>query len=742
MKTAVIFLITIVFSSQSFANGSSALNTAHEKLDIVWLAVCTALVFFMQAGFCFLETGSVRKKNTLNVATKNISDMLIAVLGFGVVGYALMFGSSWGGFIGSSHFALRGVEDSYETMFFLFQAMFAGTVATIVSGAVAERMRFNGYLWVAVVCATLIYPVAGHWIWSESGWLYQRGFVDFAGSTVVHSTGAWVALAGVMLLGPRIGRFNEDGSVNDIYGHDLLLTTIGVFILWFGWFGFNGGSLLEANDQIPAVLLSTVIGACAGGLANLLLSRITSEQIRIERILNGVLGGLVGVTASAHLADFSSALIIGAIGGVIAHYAHELLLRVFKLDDPVSAIPVHGFAGIWGTLAAAFLVEGDWLNQLIIQLIGIVAVFAWSFSLGLMLFGFLKLFGGLRVSEEHELSGLNISEHGAKSVLLDTMITMRNIVNSGDLSQRVPGEIGTEAGEVAQSFNQLMESFEMNMRDMQQTSDDVKQTAEKLINFSNTTLIKLNQQNQSTDRITRSITELRDRLMEINEQSSDVKTSSDQAEAEMGTTSQIITMATDALKSMQSIIEEIANIMPLLNHQGIEVSKATSFIYEVAEQTNLLALNAAIEAARAGESGRGFAVVADEVRNLATKTKDSTQQIEGAITKLQEQTQQAMETVEKGKAIADRSTSTIEFTGMAFESIKTAVNSMKEVNTALNETIQEQTKASEIIHAHAQVVNELTQNTQQQVQELVDDGNRMDEITLRMNELINQYKVH
>lgn len=739
-----IFLLLSGFSNAVYAQAEA--TDVKGTLDILWLAVCAALVFFMQAGFCFLETGSIRKKNTLNVAIKNVSDMMIAVLGFAFVGYALMFGDSFGGFIGTSAFGLSGVDEPYDIMFFLFQAMFAGTIATIVSGAVAERMQFSGYLWVALICATFIYPVVGHWAWNAEGWLASMGFVDFAGSTVVHSVGAWVAWAGVIVLGPRRGRFNKDGSVNDIYGHDLLLTAIGVFMLWFGWFGFNGGSLLEASDQIPLVLMNTVVAACAGGMANLLLSHVgSSDQIRVERILNGVLGGLVAVTASAHLVGLFSAVIIGAVGGLVAHFAHEFILRVLKLDDPVSAIPVHGFAGTWGTLAVVFFANDVSLNtfsQAFTQLIAIIIVFVWSFGLGLLLFSVLKMLGQLRVSREDEHAGLNVAEHGAKSVLLDTMQTMHDIVKSGDLSQRVPEEIGTEAGEVATSFNMLMDQFSSNMREMQHTSDDVKQTANRLIEFSNDTLDRLLKQGESTEEITQSITDLRSKLSEINDQAVNVSEKSNQAEAEMGSTSQVIGMASGAIDLMKGVIDEISDIMPTLSEYSKEVNKATGFIGEIAEQTNLLALNAAIEAARAGDSGRGFAVVADEVRSLAIKTKDSTAQIGTSIQRLHEQTQKAMEIVSKGQSQAEESTKSVEFAGMAFQGIKDVISSMKEVNQALSSTIQAQTKASEVIHENIGLVQDFTSVTKDGVTNLVKDGQEMDLTIGKMNKLISQYKVH
>ena len=742
-----VFAIPFLFISPLALAQDPAQNIAEltATLDIVWLAICAALVFFMQAGFCLLETGSIRKKNTLNVAIKNVSDMAIAVLGFAVVGYAIMFGASAGGFFGTSGFMLSGVDQPYDMMFFVFQAMFAGTIATIVSGAVAERMRFNGYLLIALISAIFIYPMVGHWTWNADGWLAQKGFVDFAGSTIVHSVGAWIALAGVIVLGPRMGRFNKDGSVNEIYGHDLLLTTIGVFILWFGWFGFNGGSILAANDQIPLVIMNTVVAACSGGVVNLIVANIGSDQVRVERILNGVLGGLVAVTASAHLVDLGSSMIIGAIGGLIAHYSHMLLLYKCKLDDPVSAIPVHGFAGIWGTLAVVFFANDPTLHtvdQAITQLTGIVTVFVWSFSTGLILFVVLKGFKKLRVSEDHERTGLNIAEHGAKSVLLDTMQAMHSIVRDGDLSKRVPEETGTEAGEVATSFNFLMEQFSNNMGEMKQTSADVKKTANRLIDFSNDTLERLMQQGQSTDEISHSVTDLHDKLSEINEQSITVGASSCKAEEELSNTAKMISSASSATNLMKSVIDEIAEIMPCLDQYSQEVNNATGLIGEIAEQTNLLALNAAIEAARAGDTGRGFAVVADEVRSLAIKTKESTNKISLSINNLHSKTKEVMDIVDNGQKKASDSLASIQFAEGAFVTIKDIVVSMKEMNATLNQTLATQARASEVIQDNIHLVKDFTDVTRDGVSSLVKDGAEMDSSIGKMNELISRYQVH
>jgi Amt family ammonium transporter len=716
-------------------------------LDIVWLAICAALVFFMQAGFCFLETGSIRKKNTLNVAVKNVSDMMISLLGFGVLGYALMFGASQAGIVGGSGFFLKGVESPYGIMYFLFQAMFAGTTATIVSGAVAERMQFTGYLIAAAVIAIFIYPIAGHWIWNEAGWLAERGFIDFAGSTVVHGVGAWVALAGVIILGPRIGRFNDDGTVNEIFGHDLLLTTIGVFILWFGWFGFNGGSLLTASTDIAGVLFATTIAASAGGLANLLIANLASDQVRIERILNGVLGGLVSITASAHLVTFLDAVVIGAMGGLIAHFAHEFLLRVCKLDDPVSAIPVHGFAGAWGTIALVFFVPEDNLTgglwgQFVTQVIGAVSIFIWAFSCGIVLFILLRVFSLLRVSAEEEEVGMNVSEHGARTVWLDAMQTMKEIVADGDLSRRAPIERGTEAGEIASSFNFLMDHLQSSISGMKASSQEVRETSERLLVFGNQTNNRLEEQDLNTLVIETSITLLRDKMDAISQQAETVSNSSGTAESEMASAAEVITMASVAIASMKRVVDEVAEAMKQLHHHNNQVTRATKAIKEISEQTNLLALNAAIEAARAGEMGRGFAVVADEVRTLANRTMESTKEIDTCIRDLNKITDKANEIASRGQGEAEKSMRSIEFTGVALDSIGAAIGTMNEMSEALSETLETQNRAAEAIHDNVTRIRELSKLSHDGVEVLVADSTRMAGVTEELDNMISEYKVH
>ena len=432
MKTVSNILGVTALSMVPHYSHAAAESAVQDNINIIWILLSAAMVFFMQGGFTALETGLIRAKNSLNVAIKNISDFMVAVISFWIFGFAFMFGDSISGWIGSSGYFLEGFEAPEHYAFFIFQMVFAGTAATIVSGAVAERMKFKSYVVVSIAITALIYPVSGHWIWGsaalggQAGWLETMGFVDFAGSTVVHSVGGWIGLAGAWILGPRIGRYDKQGKPIEIPPHNLALTTVGVFILWFGWFGFNGGSTLVADGSVAKIVLNTLLAPAAAGVTCLVIATFVSGEgwIRIEKILNGVIAGLVGITAGCAVVEPMGAIWIGMIAGVVVYSTEWLMLHVLKVDDPINAVAAHGFAGAWGTLGLALfapveaLPAGGHMAQLWVQFVGVVAVFAWAFIAGVILFSILKRTGHLRVAEDEERLGVNVTEHGARSAWL------------------------------------------------------------------------------------------------------------------------------------------------------------------------------------------------------------------------------------------------------------------------------------------------------------------------------------
>ena len=392
----------------------------------VWMMLCAALVFFMHLGFSFLEIGLTRQKNTINILFKNFFIITMGIIVYCLVGFNLMYPGNFNiigngilGFAGLGLDSAAASDLAYNEGYtywtdFLFQAMFAATAGTIISGAVAERIKINSFMLIVFIYVGLVYPVVGSWQWG-SGFLYSLGFYDFAGSTLVHSVGGWGALIIIYLLGARKGKFDSNGNAIAIPGSNIPLSAAGVLILWLGWFGFNGGSVLSADPtNTSLVLVTTCLAAAAGGISAAFVSNLLYKNLDITMFMNGVLGGLVGITAGADQMGPTEAIIIGAIGGVIVVLGITLLDKC-KLDDPVGAIPVHLFAGIWGTLAVGIFGDSASFDQFMIQLasVGIVGLFC---VFGATLITLLvKSILGLRVSEEEEEAGLDIAEHGTKA---------------------------------------------------------------------------------------------------------------------------------------------------------------------------------------------------------------------------------------------------------------------------------------------------------------------------------------
>ena len=406
-----------------------------DNLDVVWTLIAGILVFTMQAGFALVETGFTRAKNAANIMMKNLMDFSAGSLGFWLVGAALMFGADACGLFGKSGFMMDVFQEGpgcWNWTMMIFQTMFAATAATIVSGCVAERIEFKSYLIYSVLVSALVYPVSGHWAWGSlmgegsEGWLSALGFHDFAGSTVVHSVGGWIGLAGAIMLGPRIGKYRHDGKANPIPGHSLVLGTLGVFLLWIGWFGFNPGSYTQGIGDVSRVAMTTNLAACAATVSALATAWMIMGKPDLTMALNGSLAGLVAITAPCDIVTPGASIVIGLIAGVL------VVLSVFfwdkvHVDDPVGAVSVHLVNGIWGTIACGLFAEekvlgigdantglfyGGGFHTMFVQLIGIVAVGAWAFLAGLAIFFALKKAGILRVNAKTELKGLDVTEHG------------------------------------------------------------------------------------------------------------------------------------------------------------------------------------------------------------------------------------------------------------------------------------------------------------------------------------------
>ncbi len=421
MNSIILILPFLLFlSSQASAEPVQNIQEIRISLDSVWVVVGGILVFFMQAGFALIESGSVRSKNTVNVLMKNYMDMCIGGLVFWLFGFGLMFGLNQTGWVGLSHFMPDALDDWHWNLLF-FQMMFAATATTIASGAMAERIHFMAYVVSAIIVSGVIYPIFGSWAWGGlfggDGWLKALGFIDFAGSTVVHSIGGWVALAGIIILGPRLGRFGRKGQSHFLAGHNLPLIALGGFILWFAWFGFNAASTVSASVSIGRIALNTHLAAWAAAATYMILALIQSKAVLIRYTINASLAGLVAITAGCATMSPLYAVITGAFAGLLITFVPQLLEKM-QLDDVVDAVAVHGVCGAWGTIAAGIFLESNPfnLNVIGVQALGVGAAFIWGFGVAFIMFKVLdKVLGGLRVSQQHEQRGLDYTEHAELS---------------------------------------------------------------------------------------------------------------------------------------------------------------------------------------------------------------------------------------------------------------------------------------------------------------------------------------
>ena len=496
------------------------LDSVKSFVDTLWVIDCAILVFIMQAGFMCMETGLSRHKNSINVALKNAADFGVAVVIFWLFGFGLMFGKSFNGYFGTDLFFFKTDQAEYMT-YFVFQAMFVATAATIVSGAVAERMKFNGYLILTILATGIIYPIVGHWAWSSNylnnidatrqllavtgqvkttGWLTDIGFVDFAGSTIVHSVGGWIALSAVLILGPRIGKYS-DANKGKFTGSSFPLAVLGTLILWFGWFGFNGGSNGAMDEAVPLILINTFLAAAFGLLTGLGISFILFKKPYPYYVIIGPLAGLVSITASCNSLTSVSSIFVGIIGAVVAIAINEFLEKI-EIDDVVGAVPVHLGAGVWGTIAVAMF--GDLeilgtglsrLEQIKVQFIGVVSIGAFAFIGSYLILKILNYFYPLRVSPLHEELGLNIAEHNATSVEHDLISILEKQSESGDLTIRGPQDPFTAGGVIGLYYNRLMSKLETSEAEKKVWRDRISNEVKLAVKVQENFLPKRNLEN-------------------------------------------------------------------------------------------------------------------------------------------------------------------------------------------------------------------------------------------------------
>ncbi|NVK34452.1 MAG: ammonium transporter [Rhodobacteraceae bacterium] len=473
-------------------------------LDVTWVIVAASLVLLMQVGFLLVEAGLVRSKNSINVAQKNLLDLTLSVLVFAAFGFMLAFGiaGSWPLGADSKFFMLQDLTP-WQLAFFTFQAMFCGTAATIISGAVAERMRLTGYIWVTLLTAGILYPVFAHLAWgnalfdNNSAFLATGGFVDFAGSTVVHATGGWIALAAVMIMGPRIGRFDPLGRPIRIQGHSPVLSTAGTLILFVGWIGFNGGSTLAANSDVAPIIVNTILAASTGAIMGYYIGKRQDHGIVLPaKSLSGMLGGLAAVTAGCQVLTPTGGALVGLLGGAAAVFGNSFLERKMKIDDPAGAIGVHAIAGVCGTLALAILAPvenlplGEHFAQFFVQLQGVGINFVWCFGGGYILLTLLNRFSPLRVSAQDEEVGINQAEHGSRLGVGHVEDALERVIsNKADLNLRLNVSQGDDSERITRLFNALMDTIqnEETAQVKQANAKRTREEAERLSALANAT---------------------------------------------------------------------------------------------------------------------------------------------------------------------------------------------------------------------------------------------------------------
>lgn len=483
-------------------------------LDSLWVMLCCALVFAMQAGFLCLESGLTRSRNSINVAMKNLTDFAFCLILFWAFGYGLMFGRSWNGFVGLDEMFLDlGIGSLQTAPSFLFQAMFCATAATIISGAVAERMRYSSYVLLSIVVAGLIYPVFGHWAWGGSpesgqGWLAAMGFVDFAGSTVVHGIGGWAALAAVLVIGPRAGRFVEGEPQRELPASNLPMAMLGTLLLWVGWIGFNGGSYLKFTPQVSGIIANTMLAASSGMVTAMALSMLLRKRTDVRLAINGTLAGLVAITAGCHAVTSISAVLIGA-GGAVAMAVSQWMLSRFRIDDAIDAVPTHAVAGLWGTAAVALFGMPEQLgtglsrwDQLLVQLTGGAVAMSFGFGVTYVSLRILGRVSSLRVTREEEHLGLNVVEHGESTENLDLLREMEEHRQSGDFSQRVTVDPSTELGQIAGQYNRVLDRVaeeSEKVKLLAREASDREQLSRTMLDAALDCIIAINQQGIITE---------------------------------------------------------------------------------------------------------------------------------------------------------------------------------------------------------------------------------------------------
>ncbi|WP_239318968.1 ammonium transporter [Epibacterium sp. Ofav1-8] len=705
--------------------------------DHMWTLIAAALVLLMQLGFLLVEAGMARSKNSINVAQKNITDFLMSVSAFYVLGFGLMFGASYGGWFGTDTFAFEQADD-WQYTFFVFQAVFAGTAATIMSGAVAERMRYGVYVAAALFIGLLIYPVSGHWAWGNllngdnAAYLADRGFIDFAGSTVVHSVGAWVALAGIVVLGARIGKFNADGSPNVLHGHSYVLATAGAIILWVGWIGFNGGSTTAASPDLAHIVLNTLLAACFGGVMGILTGRVIDPVNIPHRPINGSLAGLVAITAGCDAVSVQGAAVIGASAGLLVVVSEWVMENKLKLDDVVGAVSVHGVCGAFGTVVFPLfalpgkLAAGSVGAQVLVQMEGVVLVFAWAFGLSWVFFKAIDMAVGIRVPREDEMIGLNSTEHGATLGTGGLQKQIEAMTENGvDLTRRLDASTGDEAAELAALFNPFIDQVHDLVCDIHENARRMKRSSSGLETLSGAFREGAERTGALTGLVSNSSTEVAGQARNNREIAEQILAEMTRIASSAEGMSEEVTAVSEAIAEMMNSISQIsgnasatsgvtkeANVlsgeavetMQALSKASEEIEAVVGLIQKITMQTNMLAINAAVEAARAGDAGKGFAIVAGQVRSLAAETDKAAEEIRQRISHMRSQSDDASSVIGGITELMQSIHASVEGITAEVESQRRAAGRVSERMTSASNSAQTVTQSIQDVQQRAETV--------------------------------------
>lgn len=731
-----------------------------QRADFTWMLTCAGLVLLMQIGFLMLEAGTARSKNSIHVAQKNLCDLLMSISIFALFGFSFMFGASQFGIVGwDSRHLLTGFQDEWTYAFFAFQAMFVGTAATIVSGAVSERMKLKAYVAITILIAAIIYPVYGHWAWgnlllpTNTAWLADLGFIDFAGSTVVHATGAWVALVAIWMVGPRRDKFDEHGNPRKIHGHSMVLATAGAIILFVGWIGFNGGSTTAATVDLGHIIINTVLAGAAGGVASMTLGKERDGLFQPKRSINGLLGGLVGVTAGVDAVSVLGAVAIGFTAGLLVVLADDFIEKRLKLDDVVGAVAVHGVAGAYGTLVVAlFALEANLatetrLGQFGAQFIGVVVNIVWVGAIAVPGIWLIDRVIGLRVSEEQEAIGLNAAEHGASLGTHALQQSLQDIAEGrADLATRLDETTGDEAADLAMIINPFLDKVQALVGDVSETSGrlaselntvahDVSQSAKVVHARTGDVETSSRTVAESAQHAVGDAKNLRQKSTNLADAAGAVSVDIRQIAAFVENLATAVTGVAEGASQAQEVSSEAVqlsqNASQTVSHLGAaadEIEAVVDLIIGIQNQTNLLALNATIEAARAGEHGKGFAVVANEIKALSERTASATEDIRNAIMNVRDSSLGSRDMIgEVGRilqtiagavadihATADRERTTVQSISAGVGDAASRIATLADGVTAFRDETQAMEKAVSYAASHATTAEEAVKDLRQQ----------------------------